>query len=289
MALLAGVQYLAAKRDEANHPAPGELIDVGGYKLHFQSQGESQPGKPTVIVETGIWDCSQSWKLVQSEVAKTMRICSYDRAGYGWSEKGKKPRTFDQMVRELKILLEKKGIHPPFIFVGHSLGGAIMRYYQSRYPEEVAGMIFVDAVHQEAPVFSRVFWAVSKALSFLSHFGVMRLLYKMCPPLSKNPEWTSTMQKTYTVCHQRSLATCLDEWDGYEESFGSLRAQAKSLKDIPVTVISRGLEVPVELNQRHLADSPHARFVIAEGSSHLVQVDRPDVIVDEIRQMYDQH
>ncbi len=300
-------QYLATKRDEKNYPPPGDLIDVGGYKLHLQCQGEAQPGTPTVIVETGIWDSCQSWKLVQSEIATLTRICTYDRAGYGWSEKSPCPRTFEQMVRELKIILEKKGIQPPFIFMGHSLGGAIIRYYQSQYPDEVAGMVFVDAVHTEAPVLSPTFRVVSLAFSFLAHFGLLRLLFQFAPPISANPQWTSTMQKTYTACHQaktKTFATCLAEWDSYEASFRTLRTHARSLKGIPVTLISRDPAKPMrpgmskeaarkeradleKLNQRHREDSPHARFVIAEGSSHLVQIERPDIVIEEIRSMID--
>ncbi|MBX7067430.1 MAG: alpha/beta hydrolase [Parachlamydiales bacterium] len=302
---LAGLsyQYFATRRDQGLYPPPGELVDVDGTKLHIQCRGE---GKPTIIVETGIWDFSQSWEIVQSEIAKTMQIVTYDRAGYGWSEKGKQPRTFEQMVKELKILLEKKGIHPPYIFVGHSLGGAIARYFQSQYPEEVAGMIFVDAVHKEAPAFSPIFKVVSKAFSFLAYFGLLKLLFKFSPPISSNPQWTPEMQKRYTGCHQtrtKTLNTCIDEWDGYKESFKALKANARSLKNIPVTIISRDPEKPIrpgvskeegrigleKLNRQHLEDSPHARFVIAQGSGHLVQIDRPDVVVEEIRHMVDQY
>lgn len=300
-------QYFANQRDEKNHPPPGDLIDVGGYRLHIQCRGEQHPGVPTVIVETGIWDCSQSWQLVQSKIATVARICTYDRAGYGWSDSGPNPRTFEQITRELKILLEKKGIHPPFIFVGHSLGGPISRYYHSQYPDDIVGMIFVDALHKEIPMFSRIFRVVSQVFSFLSYFGVQRLLFKCCPPISANPQWTSTMQKTYIACHQakiKTLEACLKEWDGYEASFRDLRTNAKSIATIPVTMISRDPNQPIrpgmseeaqrkgrkeleDLQKQHLDESPHARFIIAERSGHLVQIDRPDVVIDEIRRMID--
>jgi pimeloyl-ACP methyl ester carboxylesterase len=301
-------QYYATKRDERQISPPGDMIDIGGYRLHIHCQGDESPGVPTVIVETGIWDCSQSWQLVQSNIASTTRIITYDRAGYGWSDKGPNPRTFEQMVRELKTLLEKRGIHPPFIFVGHSLGGAIIRYYQSQYPNDVVGTIFVDAVHKEQPVFSRMFSIASKAFSFLAHFGLLRLMFKFCPPISPNPHWTPTMQKTYTACHQAKTSafnTCFDEWDGYEISFRTLQEKARSLKDIPVTLISRDPEKPIrpgmseeamnkareeleKLHQQQLEDSPHARLVIAKGSSHLVQIDRADIVIEEIRRMAEQ-
>ncbi len=300
-------QYFASQRDEKNHPPPGDLIDVGGYRLHIQCQGEERPGVPTIVIETGIWDSSQSWKIVQSNISTVARICTYDRAGYGWSDSGPNPRTFEQMTRELKVLLEKKSIHPPFIFVGHSLGGPISRYYQSQYPDDIAGMIFVDAIHKEIPIFSRTFRVVSQAFSFLSYFGVLRLLFRFCPSMSANPQWTSSMQKTYTACHQtkiKAFATCLKEWDNYETNFRSLKANARSLEAIPVTVISRDPKQPIrpgmteealhknreeleKLKKQHLDESPHARFIVAERSGHLVQLDRPDVIIEEIQRMID--
>lgn len=297
-------QHFAAQRDEKNYPPAGELIDIGGFKLHLHCQGEERPGIPTVIVETGIWDCSQSWQLVQSSIASMTRICTYDRAGYGWSDVSPHPRTFEQMVIELKVLLEKKGIRPPFIFIGHSLGGPIARFYQSQYPEDVAGMIFVDALHKEEPLFPRVFKVVSRAFSLLSHFGVLRL-FRFCPSFSTNPQWTSPMQKTYTACHMmkiKAFATCLKEWEGYETSFRELKAKARSLATIPVTLVFRDSQQPIrpwmskealekdreeleKLQKQHLKDSPHARVIIAEKSGHLVQIDRPDIVIDEIRRM----
>jgi pimeloyl-ACP methyl ester carboxylesterase len=301
-------QHYATLRDEKNHPLPGDMVNVGGCNLHIQVTGKECPGMPIVIVETGIWDCSQSWDLVRSQLPEDIRLVTYDRAGYGRSDPGTCPRTFDRVVKELKALLEKKGIRPPFILVGHSLGGPIARYYQSQFPGDVAGMIFVDALHKEQPVFPRMFWPVSKAFSFLAHFGILRLMFKFCPQFSPNPQWTPTLQKTYIACHQAkasTLATCLDEWSGYEQSFKMLREKAKSLKDIPVALISRDPEQPIrpgmskeaikrareeleKVHERQQEDSPHARFVIAKTSNHLVQLDRPDVIVEEIQRMIEE-
>lgn len=298
-------QYYTSKQDEKNYPPMGDLIDVGGYKLHINCEGEERSGIPTVIIETGIWDCSQSWRLVQSKIAATTRICTYDRAGYGWSDPGPNPRTFKQMVAELKILLEKKGIQPPFIFVGHSLGGPIARYYQSQYPQDIVGIIFVDALHKEPPLFSRIFRVAARVLSFLAYFGGLQLMLKFSPALSANLEWTSSMQKTYAAGHQmkiKTFATCLNEWDGCEASFRDLQSKARSLDGIPVTVISRDPHRSLrpgtsqegaknerceleKLQKQHLDESPHARFVIAEGSSHLIQLDRPDIVIDEIKKM----
>src|SRR5215467_7402356 len=126
-------------------PPPGKLIDVGGWRLHLNCTGERKTTAPTVILESGVGDFSVEWSLVQPEVAKFARVCSYDRAGDGWSDMGPHPRTFRQIVYELHTLLEKGGVHSPLILVGHSYGGWLVRVYQATYPKEVAAMVLVEA------------------------------------------------------------------------------------------------------------------------------------------------
>lgn len=285
-------QYFGTKRDEKEFPPPGDLIDVGGYKLHINTQGEAPPGVPTIIIETGFWDYSQSWQFVQPKLAKMTRVCTYDRAGYGWSEPGPHPRTFDQMAHELKTLLEKKGIQPPYILVGHSLGGPIARYYHSQYPDDVAGMVFVDALHLQPPelTHSRFLRIMTVALYTLALVGVVRLLLNFVP--TKYPyQWKAS-----------DLKTCLGEWDGYSQSFQQLREQRKSIKEMRVTLISRDPELPRRpgmspeairkerealdaLHQEQLEDAGDAPLVIAKGSGHEVHIDKPEVIIEEIRKM----
>jgi pimeloyl-ACP methyl ester carboxylesterase len=124
---------------------PGQLIDVGGWRLHLNCTGSASSSQPTVILEAGKGDFSVEWALVQPGVSKFARVCSYDRAGDGWSEMGPYPRTMRQIVHELHALLEKAGVKPPFVLVGHSYGGWLVRLYASTYPSEVAGMVLVDA------------------------------------------------------------------------------------------------------------------------------------------------
>src|SRR3954447_13514597 len=120
-------------------PAPGRLVDVGGWKLHLFCTGEARPAQPTVILESGVGDFSVEWGRVQPEVAAFARVCSYDRAGDGWSELGPHPRTFHQVAYELHTLLANAGVKSPFVLVGHSYGGLLVRQYQAMYPSEVAG------------------------------------------------------------------------------------------------------------------------------------------------------
>jgi len=122
---------------------PGRLVDAGGHKLHLNCSGQ---GRPTVVVETGLGDFSFDWTLVQRQVASFARICTYDRGGYAWSEPGPLPRTFDQLNFELRKALTASGERGPFVLVGHSFGGGIVRQHALTHPADVAGLVFVDIV-----------------------------------------------------------------------------------------------------------------------------------------------
>jgi len=118
------------------------LVDLDGHRLHMNCTGR---GHPTVVVEAGLGDFSFDWALVQSRVARFTRICTYDRAGYAWSDPGPMPRTFAQLNLELKDALEKLGERGPFVLVGHSFGGPVVRNFAALYPQDVAGMVLVVA------------------------------------------------------------------------------------------------------------------------------------------------
>ncbi len=123
--------------DRRAYPPPGQMVDVGGYRLHIYCTGT---GSPTVVIEAGLGDWSTAWGFVQTEVAKTTRVCTYDRAGSGWSESGPLPRDASQFVNELHTLLQKANLPGPFILVGHSLGGLPVRVFTDDYPSEVRGI-----------------------------------------------------------------------------------------------------------------------------------------------------
>lgn len=131
---------------EPSAPKPiGKLVDLGGHRLHVNCSGS---GSPVVIVENGLGDFSFDWILVQERVAKFSRICTYDRAGYAWSDPGPKPRTFAQLNLELRDALEKLGEKGPFVLVGHSYGGPVMINFASLYPNDTAGLVLVDSAHE---------------------------------------------------------------------------------------------------------------------------------------------
>jgi pimeloyl-ACP methyl ester carboxylesterase len=127
-------------------PAPlGRMVDLGGHRLHILCVGS---GSPTVVVENGLGDFSFDWLLVQRSTAKFTRICTYDRAGYAWSDSGPKPRTFDQVNLELHDALAKLHEHSPFVLVGHSYGGPLVRNFALTYPREVAAIVLIDSAFE---------------------------------------------------------------------------------------------------------------------------------------------
>jgi pimeloyl-ACP methyl ester carboxylesterase len=132
-----------------NPPPPGRLVDIGGQKIHLNCTGH---GSPTVVLESGVGDFSVVWSLVQPSVAAETRVCSYDRGGYAWSEPGARPRTFAQLALELRTALARGGERGPFVLVGQSYGGLVVRGFAARYRSEVAGMVLVDAVHEDQHV-----------------------------------------------------------------------------------------------------------------------------------------
>jgi pimeloyl-ACP methyl ester carboxylesterase len=124
-------------------PAPGRLIDVSGRKLHVHCTGPSETG-PTVILEAGASSFAIDWALVQPEIARSSRVCSYDRAGSGWSDPRTDVETPARIVTDLHVALDAAGEKPPYVMVGASAGGLSVRLYQLDYPTEVIGLVLVD-------------------------------------------------------------------------------------------------------------------------------------------------
>ena len=130
----------------ASVPSPtGKLVDLGGHRLHVNCTGK---GSPVVVIENGLGDFSFDWVLVQDRVSTFTRICTYDRAGYAWSDPGPKPRTFAQINLELRDALAKLGANAPYVLVGHSYGGPVIRNFALTYPQDVVGMVQVDAAFE---------------------------------------------------------------------------------------------------------------------------------------------
>ena len=173
LASLAGFVYERAAQRKARRrfPPPGQRFDLGGYCLHIHCTGEKRAGQPTVILESGYADWSIGWRKIQPQVAAFARVCSYDRAGFGWSDPSPYPRTPQQIVRELHELLHCACEPGPYLLVGHSLGGVFTRLYASFYPEEVAGMLWIDSAAAEMPRYMPLWPWVDRGLRGVAHLG----------------------------------------------------------------------------------------------------------------------
>jgi pimeloyl-ACP methyl ester carboxylesterase len=125
---------------------PGELIDIGTHRLHINCSGK---GSPAVIIDSGIGGFSLEWLKIQATLSANLKVCSYDRAGYGWSDPGPRPRTTARISNELRLLLTAAEIAGPYVLVGHSFGGYNIRYFASKYPGLTAGLILVDSSHPD--------------------------------------------------------------------------------------------------------------------------------------------
>ena len=134
-------------------PAPGRLVDIGGHKLHIYCVGPANT-RSTVVFEAGGGGFSKDWAGVQSLLSSRVRTCAYDRAASGWSEPGPVPRTMRQEVFELHALLESAKVPSPFVLVGQSIGGLLVRLYTEQYGSEVAGLVLVDPTDESSMVFN---------------------------------------------------------------------------------------------------------------------------------------
>jgi pimeloyl-ACP methyl ester carboxylesterase len=132
--------------DQRTYPPPGQLVDVGSYRLHINCVGT---GTPTVVLESGMFASSSMWAWVQPELAQQTRVCAYDRAGMGWSDAGPTPRDAHQIGTELRALLANAGEAGPYVLVAHSLGGVSARVYAAHYASDIAGVVLVEATHPE--------------------------------------------------------------------------------------------------------------------------------------------
>jgi pimeloyl-ACP methyl ester carboxylesterase len=183
VAVVLGIVYQnrGTRHDAKRYPPIGKLVDIGTHRLHVVESGK---GSPTIVLEAGLMSTVLSWTELQRDLSPSFRVVSYDRAGLGWSELGPMPRTADRIVDELHAMLERAGIPPPYLLVGHSFGGLTMPLFASRFPEEVVGMVLVDAVapqewdppspHEQRQ--SRIGAKVCRRAAFLARIGVLRFV-----------------------------------------------------------------------------------------------------------------
>lgn len=300
----AGFSYekIAEARDRAQFPPPGTLVDVDGFALHLHCIGE---GSPTVVLDTGLGVVSRSWAAVQDAVAPATRVCSYDRAGYAWSDPGPAPRSSASIARELFALLRNAGEQPPFVLAGHSFGGYNIRVFAHEHPDAVAGLIFVDSSHEDqvahmpaemrgAQEDLRVLFQL---LRIASKLGVVRLF----PSLIGIDESTGLSREIVAFSVSPNfIDTVIAEQSQLQASASDVR-KARQFGTLPLIVLTAGIvdddsapgvsaeavkrfhDVWVGELQTDLAGlSTRGRQIIVEDSGHMIPLVRPDIVSDAI-------
>jgi pimeloyl-ACP methyl ester carboxylesterase len=290
-------------------PPLGELVDVGGYRLHLACQGD---GGPTVVMEAAIGETGLLWSLVQPAVAQTTRACVYDRAGYGWSDPSPRPRTAAVMVDELRGLLATAEVPGPYVLVGHSFGGLLVRLYAARYPQEVAGLVLVDSAHEDqyrrapreiqelVPQFEEQARQQYESLKALIVSGSLDVAMLPVPP--QLPAAAADTFRALVAAGPNHVEALIAE----QQAVGAIHAELAaanitSVGDLPLMVLSHGQPMAMpgltpEVNQANeqtwqelqaeLAKlSSRGRLVVAEDSGHYVQLERPELVIDAIGQV----
>jgi pimeloyl-ACP methyl ester carboxylesterase len=264
-------QAIATEIDRRTYPPPGQLVEVGGHRLHLHCVGQ---GTPTVILEAANGGMSAHWVRVQQEVAKATRACAYDRAGLGWSEPGPGPRDARQISSELHTLLGNAGIEGPYVLVGHSYGGLYVRMYADQYPDEVAGVILVDSSHPEQFTRSsegRAMYERARRLTSMvplpARLGLIRL-FDVFPAHPGLPPHQRTQVKAFNSS-TRHLVTTTEEFSDTPETSAQVRS-TESLGDKPLAVVSAGEQPPgwLELQEELAALSSNSVHRTVDGAKH---------------------
>jgi pimeloyl-ACP methyl ester carboxylesterase len=177
-----GATGLAMAASGWSNPPRGTLLEVDGRKQRLVCEGQARPGVPTVVFEAGAYSGAADWGVIQPLVAAGGRACAYDRAGIGWSEPSKAPRDPGTLARELDALLVTAGETGPYVLVGHSMAGLLLRAYLSQFPDKVAGLVFVDAADPsaiaipEARVWIARYQRMARLAAQASSFGLVKPL-----------------------------------------------------------------------------------------------------------------
>jgi pimeloyl-ACP methyl ester carboxylesterase len=292
----ASYEAIMAIGDATRYPPPGQLVDVGGYKMHISCMGA---GAPTIVLNSGAGGFSAEWSLVQPELAKTTRVCAFDRAGLGWSEPGPQPRSPAHIVDELHVLLANAGIQGPLVLVAHSAGGKHARLYAQQYPEQVAGIVLVDArseyvddrqTPEQVEAERAEIASFHSQLATLSRLGVLRLIWAWGWPkaLPVAAHLTPETRQLIGILQARPqhMATSREETEAARSNNDTLRGA--TLGDTPLVVLEAGRTMEQIPNWRESQEyqaglSTNSRLIIAQGSDHSIHWDRPAMVIDAVR------
>jgi pimeloyl-ACP methyl ester carboxylesterase len=304
--LVSGIIFERISRSEAEKIKPdGELAKVGNHTMHYLKQGS---GGPSVVFETAFDPAGHlQWYPIQQQLPKTYTTFSYDRSGILWSERGTEPKTGQKMAEELHTLLENAKIPKPYILVGHSFGGTLTRFFVQQYPQEVAGMIWVDSQHPEDEKYlsPELYKMVNQGLpggflKFANTFGIARLMLKNM--FSAGAEYTYQNSVMPALLY-KSADAVLEEQDQMK-SIKKAAAGIQTLGAIPLYVITAAdktrynrfikdeklkkemLTAWDKMQQDLLKMSSDSRQIMAPESGHSINQDQPGIIEEAINEMH---
>lgn len=292
----------------AQVPPPGKLVSVGDHRLHLNCQGS---GTPVIVLESGLSGWSQDWSRVQPELARQTTVCSYDRAGYAWSDEAPAPRSGMETMEDLRVLLRNAGVPGgPRVLVGHSWGGLLVQLYAQRHPDEVAGLVLVDALQHDMYAsmdpdaragYQRNMALLTGSATWLAPLGLARLANQPASVvLDKLPQ--SERQRARGFAMQgKNYRALYHEYLSIDAALDAARG-LPPLKRMPVIVLSTNdlSEFPPGweradmrrhwiAGQRLLASETGAeQHIVADGAGHYLHLERPALVLDAIRTVWRQ-
>ena len=288
-------QVVSESDDMERYPAPGQLIAVDDRMMHINCIGQ---GSPTVIFELGVGSASAAWSEVHEEVSLFTRACAYDRAGLGYSEPTDKPLRGSNAAERLQKLLQAAKIEDDLVLVGWSAGGVYIREFYSRYPEQVAAMLFVDSGHEQQA--SRMPQTPGNGADpalriarYLAPFGLVRLSGVLDRRVERGASSDELKSRLKAIYHQSHiLDTVWRESEAFQLDISASQPPS-SLGDLPLIVLTRGIaDVSQEetdarnLLQRELTLlSINGEQIIASESGHHIYADQPDLLVESVEEL----
>jgi pimeloyl-ACP methyl ester carboxylesterase len=308
----------SSKSDTSNYPPPGEIVDIGGYKLHLLVEGKGQTG-PTIVFFHGAGDIALNWNLVLPQVGEFATAVAIDQSGEGWSDFGHGASLFQQVYDSHKVL-KVAGYEAPYILVGHSLGGILANIYAKEYPSEVAGVVMVDATHPD--VLLNVFnkesntfeWKVFRTtasdtipsvvttpLVNKPVIGTFQPKKDFGEMLDKFSEYDS---KLFNWIYNERPWPYVKGYHDYEAEIFTVMHNQKTnyfLDNVPVIILTGGQKEYSEGDENWTAEkrkiysdslqldllnlSTNSKQIIAENSGHHIHIDEPQIVIKAVRQL----
>jgi len=311
-------QAVASEKESKTYKPLDQMVDVDGLQMRLDCRGS---GNPTVVLETGAGMYSIAWLRIQDDVAKFTRVCSYDRAGLGWSDGVRETLPPERIAEMLHALLEKGGEKPPYLMVGHSLGGIYVRAFERLYPEDVVGMVLVDSSHENQnqlfpPEFVKVETMQAAAFQFCqatAPFGFVRAVKMMDAFTVAFPVTEEEKVPLLAAMYRTGYCGAAAREAGMFNAYASQPNDLTRLGDMPLIVLTSGYDaqekydelppyfqsqVTVEVMQQEvdawdamqdeLAGLSIRGKRINVESGHNIQLDSPQSVLDAIREVFDQ-